>query len=181
MNKFLRWQLSLYNESTPSLAPVTRELVMDKLGCGVRASDLMLLHFWTILDICVRRTFYGGQPHRRWGRSQRWSDGARSSLQQDILGRVNLKSVGLKRKICFQPGKSLAEYCTRHSHSSVMCNPSLTLKVHNWLQPVPLITVCHFIKMDCSCLSRNPHTHKIIGSKETLPFSACWTMVTVKR
>merc|ERR1719350_2563728 len=33
-----RWQLSLYNESTPSLAPVTRELVMDKLGGSIRAS-----------------------------------------------------------------------------------------------------------------------------------------------
>ena len=39
LDKFLRWQLSLYNESTPSLAPVTRELVMDKLGSSVRASD----------------------------------------------------------------------------------------------------------------------------------------------
>ena len=39
--KVLRWQLSLYNESTSSLAPVTRELVMDKLGGSIRASDLI--------------------------------------------------------------------------------------------------------------------------------------------
>ena len=51
-NNFLRWQLSLNNESTPSLVPVTRELVMDKLGSSVRTSDLALFTFqWSLISL----------------------------------------------------------------------------------------------------------------------------------